>query len=286
MRTEFVALDPTIWQNDKVLRVADALDENEDFVALSFIALLTYARERQPDGVLEDLGVRALRRVLRWHGKCSSARVIEEMLAVSFLSSDPLRITNFMVSHRRLLESQRQAQRRGSEPSKRDATVTDRDSSMSHSCLKRDRVRMDKDKDKEIKSVSAFDAFWIPYPKKVDKQAANVVFDRLNDIDRAAAILAATAYGAAVAACEKDLQYEPGPAKWLRGRRWEEWAVGSPPGYSPNGNGDGSPVRVVDAGQTIKFRSDVDDQGLDIIREILWDTVNDCEIRELSRSRG
>lgn len=238
MRAEFVALDPTIWQNDKVLRVADSLEENEDFVALSFIALLTYAREKQPDGILEDLGVRALRRVLRWHGKCASSRVVEEMLAVSFLSSDPLRITNFAVAHRRLLESHRQAKRRGSEPSKRDASVTRRDSVRTQSVQPRDSLRMDSDKDKELKSVSSFDAFWIPYPKKVDKQAAEVVFGRLTPNDCSTAILAATSYGAAVTACSRDLQFEPGPAKWLRGRRWEEWSSGPPPGYTPGGNGN------------------------------------------------
>jgi len=256
MRTEFVALDPTIWQNDKVLRVADALDENEDFVALSFISLLTYARERQPDGVLEDLGVRALRRVLRWHGKCSANRVIEEMLVVSFLSSDPLRITNFAVAHRRLLESHRQAKRRGSEPIKRDANVTQRDSLRTQSVQPRDSLRMDSDKDKELKNVSSFDAFWIPYPKKVDKQAASVVFGRLSSNDCSAAILAATAYGAAVIACDRDLQFEPGPAKWLRGRRWEDWAVGPPPGYTPNGNG-GKPHE----GEPGHWSTDYDENG-------------------------
>jgi hypothetical protein len=260
MRTEFVALDPTIWQNDKVLRVADALDENEDFVALSFIALLTYAREKQPDGVLEDLGVRALRRVLRWHGKCASSRVIEEMLVVSFLSSEPLRITNFAVAHRRLLESHRQAKRRGIEPSKRDSTVTRRDSLRTQSVQPRDSLRMDSDndKEKELKNVSSFDAFWIPYPKKVDKQAATMVFSKLTPNDCSAAILAATAYGAAVSALAKDLQYEPGPAKWLRGRRWEEWSVGPPPGYSPNGNGSSSDKRPLcpDCGVDLTYDGD------------------------------
>jgi hypothetical protein len=255
MRTEFVALDPSIWQNDKVLRIAEALDENEDFVALSFIALLTYARERQPDGVLEDLGVRALRRVLRWHGKCAATRVIEEMLVVSFLSNDPLRITNFAIAHRRLLESHRQAKRRGSEPIKRDANVTQRDTLRTHSVYTRDALRTDSDKDKELKSVSAFDALWIPYPKKVDKQAARVVFDRLSSNDRSAAILAATAYGAAVIACGRELQFEPGPAKWLRGRRWEEWTEGPPPGYEPNGNGKSH------SGEQGHWSTDYDESG-------------------------
>lgn len=121
----FVHLAADIWTNDKVLRVADILDEHEDFVALSFISLLTYARERQPDGDLSDLGVRALRRVLRWHGKCASTKVVAAMLEVGFLSDDPLRITNFMASHKKLLAAVRQANKRARERGERDVCVTD-----------------------------------------------------------------------------------------------------------------------------------------------------------------
>jgi hypothetical protein len=61
--------------------------------------------------------------------------------------------------------------------------------------------------------------------------------------------------------------------------RWEEHVK---PEYDLNGN---SPAAVA-PGQKIRHLSDVDDEGLDIIRDVLWDTVNDREVCELSRSRG
>jgi hypothetical protein len=91
-----------------------------------------------------------------------------------------------------------------------------------------------------------FDEFWSAYPKKVDKKEARGVFGRLTTRDRKDAVAAAALYGTTVVSAARDLQFEPGPARWLRGRRWEEWADGPPPGYGPNGNGKAGKRQMFD----------------------------------------
>lgn len=67
-----------------------------------------------------------------------------------------------------------------------------------------------------------FDEFWLQYPKKVDKKDTEAVWSRLKlDDETFAAIMAGLARANA---CEQWQipKYIPSPARWLRGRKWED----------------------------------------------------------------
>lgn len=74
----------------------------------------------------------------------------------------------------------------------------------------------------------AFAEFWSVYPKRVEKVDAMKVFRRLKPAEIAAAIADVKRRNAAEWA-GKDDHWIPGPAKYLRGRRWED----EPPTKTP-----------------------------------------------------
>jgi len=200
--SRFLQLDPDIFDHHKVLRVAAALHEEPDLVALSFIATLAYCRRLAPDGDLSELGIDGLCLKLRWHGVCAARTVLEAMVDVGFLALEPLRVKNFLDQHRRLLAAQRAKRVR---ERKRDESVTPRDESEPESVTPRDAALLvrdecvterererEREKEKEQgqkhcaiesdDSLAAFDLFWSHYPRKLQKQAALRAWRaRLND---------------------------------------------------------------------------------------------------------
>jgi hypothetical protein len=66
-----------------------------------------------------------------------------------------------------------------------------------------------------------FDAFWEPYPKKVGKGEARIVFDKLNAADKSAAIEGAARHAECIRANPEVFVLPDGPV-WLNKRRWED----------------------------------------------------------------
>jgi hypothetical protein len=67
-----------------------------------------------------------------------------------------------------------------------------------------------------------FDKFWAAYPKKVDKTNAIKVWTRINPDPGLLKVILAAVGRQKASPDWQDKQYIPGPAKWLRGRRWED----------------------------------------------------------------
>jgi hypothetical protein len=240
--SEWLALETNIWENDKVLSVAAALNEDPDLVAFSFISVLTYVRANSPDGDLSDLGREALRLVLRWKGKSKSTALIDEMLRVEFLRDAPLRVGNFLEKHKLLLAAQRQAayrrRRKAESVTPRYSNVTPRYQSVTDS---------DIDKDKELKSMSnssesdtlvieeeavdLWPAWWLVYPRKDAKVTAEEMYRRLCR-KRGVAVLLQQAAEHYALACKLVMREKKSimlPTTFLN-KRWVDYVKGISPG--------------------------------------------------------
>lgn len=68
--------------------------------------------------------------------------------------------------------------------------------------------------------MASFDEFWHIYPKKVARHDARRAWDKLAHPDQRDA-LAALSYHVA-SWSDRDKQFIPHAATWLRGRRWED----------------------------------------------------------------
>lgn len=68
--------------------------------------------------------------------------------------------------------------------------------------------------------MASFDEFWQGYPKKVARHAARKAWDRLSPFDQQDALGALAAHTASWQ--DRDKQFIPHAATWLRGRRWED----------------------------------------------------------------
>ena len=66
-----------------------------------------------------------------------------------------------------------------------------------------------------------FDDFWIAYPRKVAKHAAQKAFAKLTPLEQHAALDALPAHCAEWAR-RGDIAFTPHAATWLRGKRWED----------------------------------------------------------------
>ena len=241
--SEWLSLETNIWENDKVLSVADAVDEDEALVALSFISVLTYCRANCPDGNLSELGRGPLRRVLRWRGNCPAENVVDAMLECGFLSEGPFRVTNFMAKHKKLLAAQRQ---RDARDRQRDECVTERDTNVTE----RDECVTDRDRDIDKEHLNPlpesgdscggvpavlsgyeavpFGDFWQPYPNKQGKQEAEKRWTcrtrkRMSDRDRQRAVIVACAMAYSVDHGYKDRDKCPYGSTFLNQRRYDEW---------------------------------------------------------------
>lgn len=87
-----------------------------------------------------------------------------------------------------------------------------------------DKIRIDKSRVDKKQLESMFDKFWAVWPKKEDRQNALKVFMGLApSVDLHNKIIAAIVARASSDDWKKEGgQFIPGPAKWLRGKRWED----------------------------------------------------------------
>lgn len=85
-------------------------------------------------------------------------------------------------------------------------------------------------------TVNSFEEFWKAYPKKVAKQSALKVWEKLKpDEELTATILSAIEKQKRSATWKKDNgQYIPHPATWLNGKRWEDEISTKNRGYRVN----------------------------------------------------
>ena len=67
-----------------------------------------------------------------------------------------------------------------------------------------------------------FEIFWKAWPKKVDKQNAEKVFAKINPDESLLQIMLKAIETQKRSKQWETMEYIPGPAKWLRGRRWED----------------------------------------------------------------
>jgi hypothetical protein len=109
MSSEWVHLDVGIFDNEKVHNAADILDEDPALVALSFIALLVWARRTMSRKDLMSQRPRTLAQTLKWRGKASATDLIEAMQEVGFLTTEPpVIVAHFGDDHVKLLALDRQ----------------------------------------------------------------------------------------------------------------------------------------------------------------------------------
>lgn len=71
---------------------------------------------------------------------------------------------------------------------------------------------------------TGFDAFYLLYPKHVEKRDAQKVWDRLTPAEQDAAIEAIVLWRKVWAKQGQDIQYLPSPRRWLHGARWQDEA--------------------------------------------------------------
>ena len=64
--------------------------------------------------------------------------------------------------------------------------------------------------------------FWLDYPKKVDKAAAQRAWSRLSAVDRAAAVEGVQRYRRHLERSNTERRFVKYPAGWLIDRRWED----------------------------------------------------------------
>ena len=68
--------------------------------------------------------------------------------------------------------------------------------------------------------VTAFEDFWLLYPKRCAKKDAKKMWVRMTEQQRISALTACAAWRNIWAA--KDPEFLPHPATWLNGERWED----------------------------------------------------------------
>jgi len=79
-----------------------------------------------------------------------------------------------------------------------------------------------KPKKSTLKVLDGFDRFWQAWPKKVDKAQALKVWNRINPDESLLADILQSVEQHKKTQQWQTRQYIPGPAKWLRGARWED----------------------------------------------------------------
>lgn len=91
---------------------------------------------------------------------------------------------------------------------------------------------------------TSFDQFWDVWPKKVDKDDAHTIWIRMKPTPALVdTIVHAVQEQTANNWLDTPKQFIPGPAKWLRGKKWTDEIIEPPPPAtaraSPNGKGSG-----------------------------------------------
>lgn len=70
--------------------------------------------------------------------------------------------------------------------------------------------------------LARFDAFWLAYPKKVEKKNAKAVFVKIAPDDEKLQTMLQAIDAMKRSGHADDKQFIAGPAKWLRGERWND----------------------------------------------------------------
>ena len=79
-----------------------------------------------------------------------------------------------------------------------------------------------------VSHKTPFSAYWGIHPKLTERQRAEAIWNRLSETHRQAALLGSHNVAAAVSAGQVEVQFVPGGAVFLCGKRWEEWENGTP----------------------------------------------------------
>lgn len=78
-------------------------------------------------------------------------------------------------------------------------------------------------KPKPDANMAWFETFWLAYPKKIDKQACIDLWKKLSPDEKLfESIMAGINRSVAFDFRFRDKQYTPSPAKWLRGKSWQD----------------------------------------------------------------